>query len=123
MSSTLERFSLGITRSEEGPRVEISGELDAYTAPRLRKLVDLLIDGSALKLVFDLNNTVFIDSTALGVVVGAARKARNEGMEVVLDSPSRSVYRILELTGISLTIPVRNPPAGPMNVAIPTARF
>ena len=111
MAKTIERFSLGITRSDEGPRIEIKGELDAYTAPRLRRLVDLLVDGSSLKLVFDFTNTIFVDSTGLGVLVGAARKARDAGMEAVIDSPSPTVYRVLELTGISLVIPVRNPPS------------
>ncbi len=123
MAQTIEKFELEITRDYDGPRVAIAGELDAYTAPRLRKLVDLLVDGSALKLVFDLSKTKFIDSTGLGVLVVAARKARDEGMEVVLDSPTRSVFRVLELTGISANIPVRNPPAGPMDVGIPAARF
>lgn len=110
MAKTMEKFSLGITRTEEGPRVAITGELDAYTAPRLRRLADLLIDGSGPKLVFDLTETAFVDSTGLGVLVGAARKARQEGMEAVIDSPSRAVYRVLDLTGICMTIPVRNPP-------------
>lgn len=96
--------------------------MDAYTAPRLRKLVELPIDGNALKLVFDLRDTTFVDSTVLGVLVGASRRAREQDMEVVLDGPSPAVCRVLELTGVSMTIPVRNPPAGAASGPIPRAR-
>ncbi|HUR47987.1 MAG TPA: STAS domain-containing protein [Acidimicrobiales bacterium] len=110
MAKAMERFGLEITRDQNGPTVAIRGELDAYTAPRLRKLTELLVDGSALKLVFDLSETTFVDSTGLGVLVGAARRARGQDMEVVLDRPTAAVFRVLEITGVSVAIPVRNPP-------------
>lgn len=112
MAKALEKFGLEITRDQDGPTVAIKGELDAFTAPRVRKLVDRLVDGSALKLVFDLRDTTFVDSTGLGALIGASRRAAERDMEVVLDRPSAHVFRVLELTGVSMTIPVRNPPPG-----------
>ena len=109
-------FDLKITPAGEETRVAVSGELDAYTAPQLRKLLDEVLDGTVSRVVVDLKSTSFIDSTGLGVLVGAARKARSHEGELVLDSPVRSVHRVLQITGLTLSIPVRNAPADETDV-------
>ena len=103
-------FDLKVDRGQEETRVGVSGELDAYTAPQLRKVLDEVLDGSVARVVVDLQSTSFIDSTGLGVLVGAARKARGQQGELILDSPARSVHRVLKITGLTLSIPVRNAP-------------
>ena len=104
-------FDLKVTPAGEETHVAVSGELDAYTAPQLRKTLDEVLDGSLSRVVVDLKATSFIDSTGLGVLVGAARKARSQDGELVLDSPVRSVHRVLQITGLTLSIPVRNAPS------------
>ena len=103
-------FDLKVTPGDEETRVDVSGELDAYTAPQLRKLLDEVLDGTVTRLVVNLAATSFIDSTGLGVLVGAARKARSQEGELVIDSPTHSVHRVLQITGLTLSIPVRNAP-------------
>jgi anti-anti-sigma factor len=73
-------------------------------------MLDELLDGSVSSVVVDLRATSFIDSTGLGVLVGAARKARSQDGQLTLDSPTRSVHRVLQITGLTLSIPVRNAP-------------
>ena len=103
-------FDLKVTSGDEETRVDVSGELDAYTAPQLRKLLDEVLDGTVNRVLVNLSGTSFIDSTGLGVLVGAARKARGQDGELVLDSPTHSVHRVLQITGLTLSIPVRNAP-------------
>lgn len=103
-------FDLKVTPVGDETQVAVSGELDAYTAPQLRKMLDEVLDGSVSRVVVDLRSTSFIDSTGLGVLVSAARKARSQDGELVLDSPVRSVHRVLQITGLTLSIPVRNAP-------------
>lgn len=103
-------FDLKVQPAADETTVAVSGELDAYTAPQLRKVLDEILDGSVPSLVVDLRATSFIDSTGLGVLVGAARKARSQDSELVLDSPTRSVHRVLQITGLTLSISVRNAP-------------
>lgn len=105
-------FDLRVRPAADGARVSVSGELDAYTAPQLRKVLDEVLDGSVKRLVVDLCATTFVDSTGLGVLVGASRRAKVQAAEFELDSPSRSVYRVLQITGLTLSIPIENPPAG-----------
>ena len=61
----------------EGPSVlKLRGDLDLHTAPGLRERLAALIDAGSLRVVVDLSEVAFMDSTGLGVLVGAARRAR-----------------------------------------------
>lgn len=103
-------FDVQIARLDDRTIVKPTGELDAYSAPQLRKILDEVLDGSVTCVVVHLAETSFIDSTGLGVLVGAARRAKTQEAEVVLDSPSHSVYRVLQITGLTLSITIENPP-------------
>jgi anti-sigma B factor antagonist len=75
------------------------GELDAYTAPELReRLHGLAADPSVELLVVDLRRVTFLDSSALGVLVGALRRMRERDRELRLVEPRPTVRRIFELT-------------------------
>jgi anti-sigma B factor antagonist len=75
------------------------GELDAYTAPELREqLHGLAADRSIDLLVVDLTRVTFLDSSALGVLVGALRRMRERKRELRLVEPRATVHRIFELT-------------------------
>ncbi|MGQ4328656.1 STAS domain-containing protein [Streptomyces hayashii] len=56
--------------------VEVGGEIDVYTAPKLREqLVELVNDGN-FHLVVDMEGVDFLDSTGLGVLVGGLKRVR-----------------------------------------------
>lgn len=80
--------------------LEVGGELDLYTAPRLSSQVGELIARGATSLVFDLTETTFIDSSALHVLLDARKRVRAEGGEVVIVCPSPQVRRVFEVTGV-----------------------
>jgi anti-sigma B factor antagonist len=80
--------------------VAAGGELDLYTAERLReKLADALELGGRRVLV-DLTGVSFLDSTALGVLVGAAEALRSSGGQMVLVADDPRVTRVIEITGL-----------------------
>jgi len=70
-----------VTSRENGDRtvVEVTGEIDVYTAPALREELSRLVDGEHTNLVVDLTQVSFMDSTGLGVLVGALKKVRTLG--------------------------------------------
>jgi anti-sigma B factor antagonist len=80
--------------------LEVGGELDLYTAPRLSSQLGELIARGATHLVVDLTETTFIDSTALHVLLDARKRVRAEGGELVLVCPSPQVRRVFEVTGV-----------------------
>lgn len=81
--------------------LKLHGELDAYSAPALRQaLWDLIEEEGDLNVVIDLSAVTFIDSSGLGVLVGAQRNARRRGGELVLSGPTSATFKVLEMTGL-----------------------
>lgn len=98
-------MEVSVTSRESGTRtvVHVSGEIDVYTAPTLREELAALIDGGRTELVIDLTGLTFMDSTGLGVLVGALKKVRTAGgdLELVIDQERiLKVFRITALTEV-----------------------
>ena len=81
--------------------VAVTGEIDVATSPELRQAIAGVID-DADRLTIDLSGTTFIDSSGLGVLVGALKRARELGREgVTLRGVQEPVRRVLEITGLT----------------------
>src|SRR5437660_12678829 len=91
-----------ITRREladDTSLLSVEGDLDLASAPGLKRaLADLQAAGSR-HVVVDLSRVSFIDSTALGVLVGAQR-ALDPGVRLAIACAEENVLRIFELTGL-----------------------
>ena len=92
VDSTKIRDSVGL--------VTLSGEVDIYTAPRLKERMLELFDGGVRDMVIDLSGVTFIDSTALGVLIGGVRRVNDGGGVMALVVATRPVERILTVTGL-----------------------
>jgi anti-sigma B factor antagonist len=84
-----------------------SGELDLYAAEPLRNALTPLVEGDPPALIVDLSGVGFIDSTALGVLVGAAKLLRSGGGAFVVISSDPRIVRLLEITGLTLLFALR----------------
>ena len=98
-------MELSVTSRERGDLtiVEVSGEVDVYTAAILREKLADLIDADHTDLVVDLTGVGFLDSTGLGVLVGALKKIRGFGgrLQLVIDQEKvMKVFRITALTQV-----------------------
>jgi anti-sigma B factor antagonist len=103
--------------STTGPNIEsfagglaltLSGEFDAYDAPALRAAFAEAVsglDGSAV--VLDLTDVTFLDSTALGTIVGLLRRVREGGGELRVVLPETEARRIFELTALERALDIR----------------
>lgn len=81
--------------------VAVSGEVDVYTAPRLRdSFTDLVADGHT-RVVVDLTNVDFMDSTGLGVLVGGLKKVRARGGSLELVCTQERLLKIFQITGLA----------------------
>jgi len=78
--------------------IDLSGEIDVSHAPRLRELLGELITAGPGQLLINLSGVAFIDSSGLGVLIAAHRKAQEAGGVLGLADPQPSVRRVLELT-------------------------
>ena len=80
--------------------IELSGEVDLYTAPRFKDDLIALIDAGVADIVIDLSRVTFIDSTALGVLIGGVRRVNAAAGAMTLVVTSRPVERVLSITGL-----------------------
>jgi anti-sigma B factor antagonist len=85
-----------------------SGEIDVATAPELHDRLGKLLQGSPELLVVDLADVSFIDSTGLGVLVGAVRDVRAGGGDLRLVVTQPQIIRLLEITGLDEVFNVRS---------------
>ena len=86
--------------------VAIVGELDVSGAPRVREALLSALSEGAQRVAIDLSGLAFIDSTGLGVLVGAFKRARAQSVDFVLTKPSKSVSRVFEIAGLDKILPV-----------------
>ena len=88
--------------------IQLRGEADAYTAPRIRSDLTSAL-GTSAPLVVDLSQATFIDSTVVGILLeGLAEYEKRECPLVLLlpDESAPEVHRLFELTGLTSLLPV-----------------
>lgn len=85
--------------------VEVVGELDAYTSPRLRRALEELAVPGRYRLVVEATRLDFMDSSGLGVLVGAHKRARNGGGALAIAGAPERILRVLRITGLVRVMP------------------
>ncbi len=83
----------------------VEGELDLATAPRLKKALGEMLRAGFAQLVVDLAQVTFMDSTALGVLIGANRSL-DVGSRLAIVCTDPNVLRIFELSGLDGTFAI-----------------
>jgi anti-sigma B factor antagonist len=81
--------------------LSVTGELDIATAPRLREQLESTIEAGSDPVIVDLLGVTFIDSTALGVLIGALKKCRESDTELRLVVAEARVLKVFEITGLT----------------------
>lgn len=92
-------------QSEQATTLVVSGEVDVFTAPQLReKLVPLCQENREVYL--DLSQVDYMDSTGLGVLIGAYKKLRSRGGRLVLTGMSPRLKRLFHITRLTNVIDI-----------------
>ena len=78
---------------------DISGELDAYTAPDLRDALDGALAEGRSWLIVDLADLTYLDSTGLGILVGTAKKARQADGDIAVVCVNPTLLKIFDISG------------------------
>jgi len=86
--------------------LEVGGEVDVYTAPRLRERLIEVIDGGGRRVIVDLSRVDFLDSTGLGVLVGALKRLRAAGGTFRLVCGKESLLKIFRITALDQVFPL-----------------
>ena len=81
--------------------IDVQGEIDIYTAPRLRELLINLVSEGNYQLVVNLDKVGFLDSTGLGVLVGGLRRVRAHNGSLDLVCTQQPILKIFRITGLT----------------------
>jgi anti-sigma B factor antagonist len=89
----------GIETRDGGVVVHLAGELDLYNAPEVRAALEEVAGSNPARVVVDLAEVEFVDSTVLGVLIEARRRFE-ERAAFLLAAPGHEVRRALEVSGL-----------------------
>jgi anti-sigma B factor antagonist len=99
---------LSLATKDEGDItvVEVGGEIDVYTAPKLREQLIELVSNGRYQLVVDMESVDFLDSTGLGVLVGGLKRVRAHDGSLRLVCTQERILKIFRITGLTKVFPI-----------------
>jgi anti-sigma B factor antagonist len=81
--------------------VAVSGEVDLFTAPEFKQRVTAPIGAGIDHVIVDLTQTTFIDSSSLGVLIGAHRRLQQRGGRLVVACDNEAILKTFRITGLN----------------------
>jgi anti-sigma B factor antagonist len=105
-------FAIDDERVDEATHVVVvHGEVDLFTAPEFKERISALIDAGVQRVVVDLTGVSFIDSSSLGVLIGAHKRLAaadpgdgEHGLTVVCSD--RAIVNTFKITGLDQVFPI-----------------
>lgn len=80
--------------------VKVLGEVDVSCADELRTCISRVMEHEGKGILIDVADMPYIDSTGIGVLVGAAHRGAEAGTTVRVANPQRNVRRVLDMLGV-----------------------
>jgi anti-sigma B factor antagonist len=93
-------LQLATRREGDAAVISVGGDVDNDTAPRLREAIATAFAGSAQRVVVDLSDTDFLDSSGLGALVGASKEHSGAG-ELTLVCPRPQLRKLFEISRLN----------------------
>jgi anti-sigma B factor antagonist len=113
-------FTLALHQGDGESVISMRGELDLSSAPPLRELLArMFMEEHPDRLVLDLTDLIYLDSTGLSVFVSAHKRAHASGMEFWLAGPNSSVRRLLKITALDQIFTIVDTTASPDSPEVP----
>ncbi|MGH2748681.1 MAG: anti-sigma factor antagonist [Actinomycetota bacterium] len=101
-------LGIDVHKTDSHSVVDVKGEIDVYTAPKLReKLIELVSEGS-YDVVVNLEGVDFLDSTGLGVLVGALKRVKAHDGSLALVCTQDKILKIFKITGLTKVFPIHD---------------
>ena len=95
-------FEMGFNFDEQNNRwdITLSGEIDVFNSPEVKKRLINLLEENCVDLYVQCNNLEYIDSTALGALVGVLKHAKSKGCEIKLISVKPNLLKLFRITNL-----------------------
>src|SRR3954452_19019181 len=88
--------------------VAVRGEIDLFTAPELKSALAEAIEAGRSRIVVDLTETSFLDSTALGVLIGTVKRLRARDGRLTIVNVDPNIAKTFEITGLDQIFTIRS---------------
>src|SRR4030065_2966339 len=89
-------------RTEDGIAIiTVDGELHLYPAPHLKENLLAALEDDVTRIAIDMTGVHFIDSSALGVLIGGVKRLKPKDGRMVLVSTDENVNWIFQITGLN----------------------
>ncbi len=93
-------FEVGVRSEGTVTVVDVAGEVDLYTAPRLEDALTRGATGAPPLVVVNLARTTYMDSTGLRVLTAALKRVRERDGELALVSTEAKIAKLFTITGL-----------------------
>ncbi|WP_050613780.1 anti-sigma factor antagonist [Bacillus testis] len=94
-------IKIDVKQEDTNIEVTVQGEIDAYTAPKLRETLFPLVDQEGVRMTVDLSGVGYMDSTGLGVFVGLFKNIRAREGDFRIIGMSDRLKRLFDITGLA----------------------
>lgn len=81
-------------------KVTLNGEIDIYTSNELKEKLYSIVDTNQKDLIIDCKELNYIDSTGLGIFVGALKKAKQYEKKIVIVNLKDNIKKLFTITGL-----------------------
>ena len=80
--------------------VSLAGEVDIYTANNLKESLIEIISQNPQNIFIDAGSLEYIDSTGLGVLIGALKRLKNSEKDIYIKNTKSNIKKIFSITGL-----------------------
>ncbi|MCA1032970.1 STAS domain-containing protein [Bacillus timonensis] len=100
-------IGIDVKRDNKSVYVFINGEIDAYTAPKLKEQLLPITQENSVNMIADLTGVTYMDSTGLGVFIGVLKSLKKQNGSLALTGLSDRLLRLFDITGLSEIIEIK----------------
>lgn len=105
----MSNFRKGDAATDGKPQVIVlEGTVDVDTAPQLKQQMITLLESDQSEIILDVSKVEYLDSTALGVIIGGCKRCREKNGDLAVVCPDPRIRRVFEITGLDKIFPVKN---------------
>lgn len=87
-------------KTDDYIKVSLSGEVDIYTSQKLKDNLYRVVESNKKDLIIDCKELNYIDSTGLGIFVGALKKAKQYEKKITIINLKDNIKKLFIITGL-----------------------
>lgn len=81
--------------------MNVTGEIDIYTAGKLKEKLVQMLNENNKSIKINCENLDYIDSTGLGVLIGALKRLKQDEKDIIISKPRENILKLLNITGLN----------------------